>query len=129
MLRSKSSHRLSRGQQLRATLSELLLAHKLWLLWGLGTVWLLYLGLSAVQPPYRDTHRHTRSLLEASVVSGRLEALSLDQHPVDALRAAVRTALSPVGILLPAAPWLAPAVIMPMHCHAHSRRMGTVRCM
>lgn len=100
MLRNKSALRLNKSQQPKTTWSEFLLAHKLWLLWCLGGVWVLYLGFSVARPPYRDSYRHTRSLLEASMVSGRLEALSLDQHPIGDLRSAVQKALSPVCIFL-----------------------------
>lgn len=96
MRRSKSALRLSRVQQARAGLPNFVLSHKLKILWGLAVVWVLYLALSAGRRPAQLNYRHSRSLLEASALTGRLEALNFGQHPAETLREAVQKAINPV---------------------------------
>ena len=97
MLRSKSALRLGKAQQSRGSWPSYLLAHKIAVFWGLAALWLVYLGFSATRRPHLDALRHSRALLEASAVTGRLEALDFGQHPEDELRAAVQKAISPVS--------------------------------
>ncbi len=96
MLRSLSAPHLARSKGNVRVPAASVLSRRKALFWGSVVLWAIYLSFSASRAPLQSVSQRSRSLLEASSVKGRLDAIDFGKQPLQSLRAIVQRAISPV---------------------------------